>query len=399
MSLVDLWQSTPKQLSDKYLQQIIAFAGDGKLKDGNATSEEFRAFIGLIPSIILFRYATECLESKFENSGLALQDIVNQAGKRLGFQVNDGRYRGVRNDNGNDGLWISPDGDQIVVEVKTTDAYRIDLEKIAGYRRSLIKQDTISEERSSVLIVVGREDTGGLEAQIRGSRHAWDIRLLSVDSLFSLVSIREEIEGPSVARKICELLIPREYTRVDGIIDLVFETTADVRDEIPHNDVAEEDFTKDSVVPIQKIPKFKPVGFHEECVAHIQKKLKISFLRRSKTTFISPDANIALICAVSREHDTSIGTAYWFAFYTHQREKLKAYHRSYVAFGCGTPDAIILIPFKEFNEWLGGMNITKNETRMYWHVQIVKDENKFLLVQKANIARVDLTKYKMSNYQ
>jgi hypothetical protein len=202
MSLVDLWQSTPKQLSDKHVQQVIGFAGNGKLRDGNSTSEEFRAFIELIPSSDLSRYAAECLESHFEDSGLALQDIVNQSGRRLGLQVIDGRYRGTHNQIGFDGLWSSSDGDQIVVEVKTTDAYRIDLNTIADYRRALIRKGDISEERSSILIVVGRQDTGDLEAQIRGSRHAWDIRIISVDSLFRLVSIREEIEGPSVVRKI-----------------------------------------------------------------------------------------------------------------------------------------------------------------------------------------------------
>jgi len=36
-----------------------------------------------------------------------------------------------------------------------------------------------------VLIVVGRQDTGELEAQIRGSRHAWDIRLISAEALLT----------------------------------------------------------------------------------------------------------------------------------------------------------------------------------------------------------------------
>ena len=36
----------------------------------------------------------ECLNEKFESGGLALQDVVNQVGRRLGFQVEDGRYRG-----------------------------------------------------------------------------------------------------------------------------------------------------------------------------------------------------------------------------------------------------------------------------------------------------------------
>lgn len=394
MYLVDLWQSSPKQLSDKHLQQIIAFAGDGKLKDGNPTSDEFRAYISLIPSIVLSRYASECLETRFDDSGLALQDIVNQAGKRLGFQVNDGRYRGVRNDNGNDGLWISPDGDQIVVEVKTTDAYRIDLEKIAGYRRSLIKQDSISEERSSILIVVGREDTGGLEAQIRGSRHAWDIRLLSVDSLFRLVSIREEIEGPGIARKICDILIPREYTRVDGIIDLVFTTAADVKPEVPDEELIELDSISSLEAEDTKL-KFKPVSFNEECVSRIQTKLGLSMIRRSRASFVSPGNDTALICTVSKESQTSSGIRFWFAFHTHQRDSLSAYKNAYVAFGCGSADTVLLIPFVDFEEWLNGMNMTQNDEREYWHVQIIKDEDKYTLLQKANLKRVDVTKYKI----
>lgn len=237
MSLTDLWQSSPGQLFDKHIQQVIAFAGNGKLKDRNNTSDEFRAFIELIPASTLTRYASECLESRFDNSGFALQDVVNQAGKRLGFQVKDGRYRGTTNHIGYDSLWISPWGDQVVVEVKTTDAYRIDLDAIADYRRALIRTNEISEERSSILFIVGRQDTGDLEAQIRGSQHAWDVRFLSVDSLFRLVSIHEEIEGPAIAHNICDILIPREYTRVDGIIVIVFATTAEARADISADEI------------------------------------------------------------------------------------------------------------------------------------------------------------------
>jgi hypothetical protein len=392
MSLTDLWQSSPKQLSDKHVQQVIAFAGNGKLKDGNITSDEFRTFIDLIPSSSLARYASECLESRFDDSGLALQDIVNQSGRRLGFQVRDGRYRGTQNHVGFDGLWVSPYGDQIVVEVKTTDAYRIDLDRIADYRRALIKSGDVSEEHSSILIVVGRQDTGDLEAQIRGSRHAWDVRLLSVDSLFRLVSIREEIEGPSIARKICDILIPREYTRVDSIIDLVFATAAEVHIEMPEDEITEAE-SADSSTAEGKKPKFTPVSFHDECVVRIQEKLNIILIRRSKATFISPNKDMALICAVSREHSTSSGTGYWFAFHTHQREYLNTFQKAFVAFGCGSAETILLIPFKEFQEWLSGMNMTHTEDREYWHVQIIKDGNKFILLQKANVKRLDLTEY------
>ena len=47
-----------------------------------------------------------------------------------------------------------PDERSIVVEVKTTDAYRIDLDTIAGYRGSLKAAGKV-KDRSSMLIVVG----------------------------------------------------------------------------------------------------------------------------------------------------------------------------------------------------------------------------------------------------
>ena len=174
MSLIDLWSKSKSQLEGKQVQQIISIAGSGKLLDGGDASKEFRDFLSRVPFDILSRYAEQCLTEKFEASGLALQDIVNQIGRRLGFKVEDGRYRGTSNEIGHDGLWNSPLGNTIIVEVKTTDAYRIDLETLAGYRRRLIESGKIRETNSSVLIIVGRQDTGDLEAQIRGSRHAWD---------------------------------------------------------------------------------------------------------------------------------------------------------------------------------------------------------------------------------
>jgi len=116
-----------------------------------------------------------------------LQDLVNELGRRLDYKVTNGRYQGTSTQIGFDGIWTSPEGHTIVAEVKTTDTYRIALDSIAGYRQKLLAAKTFSEP-SSILILVGRQDTGELEAQIRGSRHAWDIRLISVDALLKLVS-------------------------------------------------------------------------------------------------------------------------------------------------------------------------------------------------------------------
>src|ERR1051325_841010 len=95
MSLADLWSISREQLEGKQVRQIIAFAGGGQLTDGGVGASEFREFLGLVPSGYLLRYAEECLSDSFPGSGLALQDVVNQIGKRLGYTVIDGRYRGT----------------------------------------------------------------------------------------------------------------------------------------------------------------------------------------------------------------------------------------------------------------------------------------------------------------
>jgi hypothetical protein len=68
----------------------------------------------------------------------------------------------------------------------------------------------------------------GLEAQVRGSRHAWDIRLISADALIKLVQLKEDADAPDTGRKIRSLLAPMEYTRLDQMIDVMFTTAKDV---------------------------------------------------------------------------------------------------------------------------------------------------------------------------
>ena len=128
MSLTSLWKSQKGELAIKHVQAVVSWAGDGKLRDGSSASEEFREFLTNVPSEILGRYANECLgEEKFSEASPALQDVINEVGRRLGFSVQNGLYRGKVNEIGNDGLWLSNDGSAIILEVKTTAVYTIDL--------------------------------------------------------------------------------------------------------------------------------------------------------------------------------------------------------------------------------------------------------------------------------
>jgi hypothetical protein len=223
MPLLQLWSSSPEAVGQFTIEQVVATAGNGNLKDGSVCSQELREYLSHVPTSKLGLYVEQCLAAGFSKGGMVLQDLVNELGHRLDYAVTHGRYQGTVSSIGFDGIWLSPEGHAVIVEVKTTDAYRISLDTIATYRRKLIENGQITGP-SSMLIVVGREDTGDLEAQVRGSRHAWDIRLISAEALLKLVSLKQTAEGPETGRKIRSLLIPTEYTRLDGMIDVMFTT-------------------------------------------------------------------------------------------------------------------------------------------------------------------------------
>ena len=200
MPLPELMRVSPATVDQFTIEQAVAMAGDGVIRDDSSCSQELREYLACISSDKLFEHVGRCLSESFKYSGFVLQDIVNELGRRLGYDVEHGLYQGKRNSINCDGVWKEPFGPEIVVEVKTSDAYRINLDTVASYRQRLIRESRASET-SSALLVVGRQDTGDLEAQIRGSKHAWDTRVISVESLINLVKIKEGADGDKTITK------------------------------------------------------------------------------------------------------------------------------------------------------------------------------------------------------
>ena len=388
MPLLDLWAKSPDQLEDKQIHQLIAFAGSGKLLDHSTCSAEFREFLATVPSEKLKKYAEQCLTESFQDSGLALQDLVNEIGVRMGAAATHGRYRGTKKHTGFDGLWKFPSGQSIVIEVKTTDAYRIDLNVVAEYRRKLIVDSHAVDTTSSILLVVGRQDTGDLEAQIRGSRHAWDVRIISVDALIRLMRIMEEVDDPVIVQRIHNILIPREFTRLHEIADVLFSTTEEVKQDETPPEVKEK-----SSIPKNEGSKTTPVAFHEACIKRIQVKLALPFVKRSRSGYSTPDNAVALNVSVSKEHSPESNPNYWFAFHPHQQTFLMKHSSAYVAFGCGSSERLILVPYKDFEPWLKHTWTTEDGERTYWHVVIHRDGEKYSFRMKKGEKAIDLTPY------
>jgi hypothetical protein len=367
MPLIALWTSNPSAVTSLSVEQIVATAGDGKLRDESVCSSELRQYLTQVASEQLAIYARHCLTDSFPKSGLVLQDVVNELGRRLDYKVANGRYQGVAGGIGFDGIWRSPDGCDVVVEVKTTDAYRIPLNTIATYRDRLRDTSEVSRN-ASVLVVVGREDTGELEAQVRGSRHAWDFRLISVDALLKLVELKESIEAGLAGVKLRSVLTPVEYTRLDGLVDLMFTAAKDVEAavEAENPDVPEVtswEFTDPKVLQARRAAILESLSARDG----------VKLIKHSRALYWDADHAYRAVCTLSKRYTKKGQVPYWYAYHPAWDEFLGEGVKGTMVLGCVDLDVAFGIPASTIRQLLAEFNTsTKKDGGQYWHLKVLE---------------------------
>lgn len=398
MSLLALWENSREVVRAWTLSQIVSAAGDGKLADNSACSMELREFFSKLGAEELSNYLEYCLSNALDKGGLILQDLVNELGRQLDYHVEHGLYQGRKGKIGFDGIWQAPDGHAIVIEVKTTDAYRINLDTIADYRNRLIAEGRINHA-SSILIVVGRQDTGDLEAQIRGSRHAWDVRVISADALVKLVAIKMESDEDQTIERIRNLLKPVEYTRLDSIIEALFIAAQDVRNDEDDPDIAVEDEISgtQSRNGQQRTPQPLLDSLRERVRDSVAKHIKRDLLKHKRTQYWTADKQTRVVLATSKYHKHL--NSYWFAFHPHQRDFLASGEEGFFVLGCMEHQYAYALPYKALERELNTLYITERPNdKTYWHIRIEQNsEGEMYLLRKKEHdhkhGRIDMKQY------
>ena len=394
MSLITLWKGNKKDIESKEIQQLVGLAGDGKLKDNSVCSKEIQEYFSYVSIELLATYIEQCLAKSFTNSGLVLQDLINEIGRRLDFEVENGLYQGRTGKVGFDGLWKSPEGFSIVIEVKTTDAYRMQLNTLSEYRKKLIESSTINTD-SSILIVVGRDDTGELEAQVRGSRHAWDIRIIGTEQLLSLAKIKISSEEDT-GEKMRQLLRPIEYTRLDKLVDIVYTTAQDVEEVADSENLTKTDedgkqrtstweFTDSKVLDAKRNEIIKRLGEFKES----------ALIKKTRATYWSSDHKLRVACTVSKPYERE-GQRYWYAYHPRWDEFLKDGDDSYLVLGCMDLDIAFAIPRDIIQRKLDYLNPTvKANGKKYWHIIISEpQESQYELYLSKGEENLPINQYK-----
>lgn len=386
MALIDLWNTDKQQIVTKRIDQLIAYAGEGRLLDGNTTSIEYRALLKAVTSDQIGKWIKECFENKFSDSGFVLQDAINEIGRRLDFDVSHGYYRSHSHAS-YDGLWKIGNDRAIIVESKSSTTYTIQLNRISEYRKQVAPQLGIKPEDISILVVVGSEDTSEFEAQVRGSRFAWDVRILGVHALFRLLMLKESLDDPKVEQQIQNLLFPQEFTRLDGIIDLVFATAEDVQDNI-----VKESEVIDASLSISN--KIAAANFHGAIIPKLEKHFGSTLTRVSRSLWSNPQNTILISCRVSKLFE-STRIHYWFGLKRVSREILENHPQSYCAFGLGTPDKVVLLPTAFLTKYIDTFFTSEDEDSqvIHWHIRFMNSKAGVALLVDGDKVEIEVSQY------
>ncbi len=273
--------------------------------------------------------------------------------------------------------------------MKTTDYVTVRLEKIAEYKEKLAAESRTTNA-ACILIIVGREDTGALEAQVRGSRYAWDMRLISVERLIKLVQIKEKSDDASTLNQIRQLLQPFEYTKIDKIIDVIFTATVNVesQQEIEQQvpiAAGEEQEEQDSGKQVRTDPELLNAKRQQAMDAFAVLKGK-ELVKRSKTLYWSPDKEFRVCCAVSKRYEVKGDyQPYWYAYHPSWDSFLSEGKESYFILSCMDRNDAFAIPYSWIEQNKKNLNVTDRGDRSYWHVPVTTMETGKLAINASRI--------------
>jgi len=387
--LLDIWRATKETVLKMNLEQIVANAGT--LRDGSEASADFRQFLQEVDSYKLAEYATFCIENK--HYGEILQDIVNEIGRRLGFSVENGRYAGVRGEIGYDGIW-STKIENLIIEVKTTVAYTIDLDVIATYRDKLAESGKVKPD-SPILMVIGRDNTEALEAQVRGSRHAWSIRIIGINALIKLMEVNLSTSSKEVTEKIHTILKPIEYTRIDKIVDVIFSAAEDKEEieELADFDIQED--KKDRVYSTPQVTQKEIIESKKQSsIDGLSQKLGKTLIKKKYSLYSDNLGTAHAVVAVSKRYMRS-EEFYWYAYHESQRQFLSESNDAFMIFAMADLNTSFAIPYSLLEENRDKLNSTiRPNGNEYKHIFIYMNNSKFTMRLKAG-EEVDIDKFRI----
>lgn len=211
--------------------------------------------------------------------------------------------------------------------------------------------------------------------------------------------VKEELDDELLHSKIKKVLLPFEYTRVDEIVNLVFETQQESDQKAQTAEQLEEADT-DAPAKSTKVPKFVPQFTPKQELIAKRASIINTFFGAKKAqpealtiaSFEDAAKKLRVICTISKKYERGDG-GYWYAVHPRNIEFLKDASDGYLILGCMGLDVAYALPLKFVEGLLDELNKTEKEDHYYWHMIVQLDGDKRVLNLSKVGKKIDLAPY------
>ncbi len=135
-------------------------------------------------------------------------------------------------------------------------------------------------------------------------------------------------------------------------------------------------------------------SFHVEMVPSLEQRFGKKFINQSRSLWVADDGSILVSCQVSKEYKRS-DSQFWFGLIRTTKEALEAHRVGYCAFGLGSAQKVLVMPFDRLADYLPAMYSSNEDNGVvrHWHICFREIVNKIELIMPPNETNVDVTEF------
>ena len=140
-------------------------------------------------------------------------------------------------------------------------------------------------------------------------------------------------------------------------------------------------------------------SFHAEIIPRLEARFGNPLERRSRALWSSSDDSILVSCQVSKKYEGR-SQDFWFGLKRATKEALDAHPNAYCAFGLGSPDDVVLLPYRILADNLERLNTTphKDGGVFHWHISFRESFGHMELLLSPKADNIDVTEFLLSDH-
>ncbi|WP_417391991.1 DUF262 domain-containing protein [Gimesia sp.] len=158
-----------------------------------------------------------------------------------------------------------------------------------------------------------------------------------------------------------EVIVRRQKLLLESLKN-VWRLEVDIEDEFPQ-------------VNENEIEKEKRANYHAKMIPRLESHFKEKLEHSSGVLWCSEDNSIVISCQASKKYDRK-DHQYWYGLMHATKKELEIHPNAYCAFGLGSEDKIVLIPYHELAENINDLYVSTDDDDniRHWHIRFLENE-------------------------